>query len=203
MQETIQIKPKTPLEEQRDKERAKLLLMWLTVFSSVILFGGFSSAIIVRQSDANWFKFEIPFQFTLSTIIIAISSITLILGTFFTQKGNRWVATLFIFSTLALGIYFSILQYEGWKALIKMDIYPADPRTSNVSGSFFYVITALHLAHVVGGLIALLVTTLRSAWGKYKPDSYLGIKLCSIYWHFLGGLWLYLFLFWNFSDQLF
>lgn len=203
MEHVLNMTPKNSLEEQKDKDRAKLLLMWLSMFAIVILFGGFSSAIIVRQTDASWFQFQMPFQFTLSTIVIAFSSVTMIFGTTFIQRGKKGLATLFIFSTLALGILFSLLQYEGWRELIRMDIYPADPRTSNVSGSFFYVITALHLAHVVGGLIALLVTSIRSAAGKYKPDSYLGVKLCSMYWHFLGGLWLYLFLFWNFSDKLF
>jgi len=191
-----------PVMEQREKEKARLLLLWLGICTSIILFGGFSSAIIVRQADTNWFKFDIPVQFTQSTILLVVSSITMILGSFFTRQGKRWPATAFIFITLILGSVFAWLQFEGWKALIRSDIFPSDPRTSNVSGSFFYVLTAVHLAHLAGGLLALLITSIRSAAGKYKPDSYLGIKLCSVYWHFLDGLWLYLFLFWNFSDKL-
>jgi cytochrome c oxidase subunit 3 len=127
----------------------------------------------------------------------------MILASLFTKKANRVMATIFIFSTLILGIIFTYLQWEGWKELIRNDIYPADPRTKNNSGSLFYVITALHLAHLIGGLIALLVTGIRSAAGKYHPKSHTGLKLSSMYWHFLDGLWLYLFLFWNYADQLF
>ena len=66
---------------------------------------------------------------------------------------------------------------------------------SNVSSSFLYVITLSHLAHLVGGLIAILVTTLNAKKGKYSAENYLGIELTSIYWHYLAGLWLYLYFF--------
>ena len=57
------------------------------------------------------------------------------------------------------------------------------------------VITLSHLAHLSGGLIALLVTTINSKKGKYNTENYLGIELISIYWHYLAGLWLYLYFF--------
>lgn len=187
----------------QERGRAKMLMLWLGMFAIVMLFGAFSSAIIVRQSDSNWFKFPIPPVFTQSTVVLLVSSVTMFLGVFLTRRGQKWPATLFIFLTFVLGVVFTVMQFEGWKALIRQDIYFADPRTNNVSGSFFYVLTAMHLLHLLGGLIAMLVTSIRSAAGKYKPDSYLGLKLSSIYWHFLDGLWLYLFLFLRYSDQLF
>lgn len=186
-----------------DKERAKLFMLWLAIAAMIILFAGFSSYVIARQADPDWFAFDVPVQFTQSTIVIVVSSITMIVASILTRKGNRWVSTLFIFSTLILGIIFTYLQWEGWKTLVKNDIFFVDSRTSNISGSLFYVLTGLHLAHLLGGLIALFVTTIRSATGKYSPKSHTGVKLCAMYWHFLGGLWLYLFLFWNFSNKLF
>ena len=66
---------------------------------------------------------------------------------------------------------------------------------SNVSSSFLYVITLSHLVHLSGGLIGLLVTTINSQKGRYNTENYLGIELISIYWHYLAGLWLYLYLF--------
>jgi cytochrome c oxidase subunit 3 len=188
--------------ERQDKEKGMILLLWLAIIAMIILFGGFSSAIIVRQADKNWFQFDVPFSFTISTIVILVSSITMTLGSYFTRRGMRWPATIMILITLGLGIAFAQLQFQGWKELLRNNIYFLDNKTGNISGSFFYVITALHLTHLAGGLIALLVTLVKSAMGKYKPDSYLGVKLCATYWHFLGGLWLYLFLFWNFSDKI-
>lgn len=187
----------------RDRERARLFMMWLAMFAIFIMFAGLCSYFIVRQAQKEWFLFDIPLQFTQSTIILVGSSVTMLLGHMFTKRANRGLATLFIFSTLILGIIFTYLQWEGWKELVKNDIYLADPRTKNNSGSLFYVITALHLAHLIGGLFALLVTGIKSAAGKYNPKSHTGVKLCGMYWHFLDGLWLYLFLFWNYADQIF
>ena len=73
---------------------------------------------------------------------------------------------------------------------------------SNPSGSFFYTLTVTHLAHLIGGLIALLVTLINSIRNKYSSNNFLGIELSSIYWHFLGILWVYLFLFIKFDIQI-
>ena len=189
----------------RDRERARIFMMWLSMFAIFIMFGGFSSYFIVSQANAGWLEFDIPTAFTNSTFVLLASSVTMALGSVFTKKANRTLATIFIFSTLILGIIFTYLQWQGWGVLVKNNLYPADPRTGtgNNSVSLFYVVTALHLAHVAGGLISLLVTGIRSAAGKYKPTSYTGVKLTSLYWHFLDVLWIYLFLFWNYADQIF
>lgn len=126
----------------------------------------------------------------------------MVLAVFFTRKSKKGSATLFLFITLALGSSFAWLQFAGWDQLVNNNIYFVDNLTGNISGSFFYVVTALHLLHLMGGLLAVLITTFRSAAGKYTPSNYLGLKLCAIFWHFLDGLWLYLFLFLQFSDQI-
>ncbi len=189
----------------KDRERARLFMMWLSMFAIFIMFGGFCSYFLVRHAQSDWLVFDVPVQFTQSTVVILISSIMMVLGSMFTKTAKRGLSTIFIFSTLILGIIFTYLQWQGWVTLIERDLHPTDPRTSaaNNSVSLFYVITALHLAHVLGGLIALLVTGIRSAAGKYSPQRYTGVKLTALYWHFLGGLWLYLFLFWNYADQIF
>lgn len=201
------IEKKLPSTEAtpRDKERAKLFMMWLAMFAIFVMFGGFSSYFIVSKGQGKWLIFDIPLQFTQSTVVLLVSSITMVLGSLFTRKGNRVLSTIFIFSTLILGIIFTYLQWEGWSELVKNGLFPSNPKTSsgNNSVSLFYVITALHLTHVLGGLISLLVTSIRSAVGKYSPQNHTGVKLTGMYWHFLDGLWLYLFLFWNYADQIF
>ncbi len=208
MTDNVQFIEKKPISTEptaRDKERARIFMMWLAMFAIFIMFGGFCSYYIVRQAQSDWLVFDVPAQFTQSTVVILISSITMVLASMFTKKANRALSTLFILSTLILGIIFTYLQWEGWTTLIERDLHPADPRTSagNNSVSLFYAITGLHVAHVIGGLIALLVTSIRSAAKKYSPQNYTGVKLTALYWHFLGGLWLYLFLFWNFASQIF
>ncbi len=189
----------------KDRERARIFMMWLAMFAIFVMFGGFCSFFIVSHANHSWQEFDVPKSFSTSTYVLLFSSITMTLGTLFTKKANRLLATIFIFSTLILGIIFTYLQWEGWKELVSRGLYAIDPRSGsgNNSVSLFYVITALHLAHVIGGLIALLVTSIRSGANKYSPQNYTGVKLTSLYWHFLDGLWLYLFLFWNYADQIF
>jgi len=67
--------------------------------------------------------------------------------------------------------------------------------TGNVAASFLYVITGLHVVHLFGGILALAVVLIKSMMGKYSSTDYNGITVCSIYWHFLDALWIYLFLF--------
>jgi cytochrome c oxidase subunit 3 len=208
MMENLQMTKQKPFltePTQKDKERAKIFMMWLAMFAIFVMFGGFSSFFIVSHENASWQQFDVPKSFSISTYVILASSVTMTLGTLFTRKANRLLATIFIFSTLILGIIFTYLQWEGWKELVSRGLYAVDPRSGsgNNSVSLFYVITGLHVAHVLGGLVALLVTTIRSAANKYTPQNYTGMKLTSLYWHFLDGLWLYLFLFWNYADQIF
>ena len=56
-----------------------------------------------------------------------------------------------------------------------------------------------HLMHLLGGIVALSITTIKSKLNKYSKENYLEIELISIYWHFIGLLWLYLFLFFSYS----
>src|SRR5687768_7419003 len=147
----------------KDRERARIFMMWLSMFVIFVMFAAFGSYIIIKQAEGNWAKFDVPIQFTQSTVVLLISSITMTLGSLYTKKANKLLSTIFIFSTLILGIIFTYLQWDGWKALIKNDIFVVDSRSGNsISGSLFYVITALHLAHVFGGLISLLVTGIRA-----------------------------------------
>ena len=67
--------------------------------------------------------------------------------------------------------------------------------TGNVAASFLYVITGLHVLHLVGGMVAIFVVFSRAILGKYRSDHFGGVSVCAIYWHFMGGLWIYLYLF--------
>jgi cytochrome c oxidase subunit 3 len=99
-----------------------------------------------------------------------------------------------LFTTLVLGIAFFFTQIEGWRQLTAQGIYFVG-KYSNSSGSFLYLIALVHLAHMVGGLIALAVSLTKSLLKKYSSADHLGIELTAIYWHFLDLLWVYLFLF--------
>jgi len=161
-----------------------------------MFFAGLTSAYIVRKAEGNWLEFDMPIWFTFSTITVILSSFSLWLA-IKNIKHNK-SATEYLISTLSLGLIFTFSQIQGWKDLVSQGVYLTG-EGSNPSGSFIYVITLAHLFHLIGGIIALSIVTLKSKLNKYSKDNYLGIELISIYWHFIGLLWLYLFLFFSYS----
>jgi cytochrome c oxidase subunit 3 len=174
------------------KQKTIKQLLWVGIGSICMFFGGLTSAYIVRRAEGNWTNFMLPDWFWYSTITIIISSFLL----FYAKRNMKRdiLPTNIIFSVFMLGLLFAFFQFNGWQELIDKGIYLTG-EGSNVAGSFLYVLTLSHLAHLIGGLIALLITTINSVKGKYNSENYLGLELTSTYWHFLGVLWLYLFVF--------
>ena len=99
-----------------------------------------------------------------------------------------------IFSVFILGLLFTFFQFNGWQTLINKGIYLTG-EGSNVAGSFLYVITLSHLVHLLGGLVALFITAIKAKRNRYNKDDYLGLELTITYWHFLGLLWIYIYVF--------
>jgi cytochrome c oxidase subunit 3 len=156
-----------------------------------MLFAALTSAYIVKQSGGEWLNFNLPAMFWITSVIIIVSSISmqLALSAARADRFNRLRAYLII--TALLGLAFLIGQYESWKQLVEMDVY----FVGNPAGSFLYVLTGLHAVHIISGLIFLLIVIVSSFKLKIHSRSLLRIEMCTTYWHFLGGLWLYLFLF--------
>lgn len=181
-------------EERVNKEKALKLILWLGQVSIGMLFAGLTSGYIVRRAAGNWLTFGLPTSFFFSTAIILISSITMNMASQAVKKDNTAALTRFIIITLVLGLAFGVLQYFGWMQLVRANVYFTGTQ-SNAAGSFLYVLTGLHLVHIFGGLVALIITFLKARAGRYSASNHLGVKLCATYWHFLDGLWVYLFLF--------
>ncbi|MBI2967599.1 MAG: cytochrome c oxidase subunit 3 [Bacteroidetes bacterium] len=167
-------------------------LLWLGIASVIMLFAGLTSAYIVRHSDPrNWLVFEVPLIFWFSTAAILASSITMHLSVFMTKKDKLLQNRSFLFLTLSLGTLFVVLQITGWKTLLDEGI----GLQGHVSGAYLYILSGTHFAHIISGLIALTVVFIKSLYGKYHSGNTLGIRLCATWWHFLTGLWIYLFVF--------
>lgn len=169
------------------------ILLWLGIASIVMLFAGLTSGYIVRQAEGNWKFFEIPPVFYVSSAIILLSSVTMHLAVRAIKKDQLQDLKRFLIITLALGLAFVFTQFLGWNELVRNGVYFADRSTP--SGSFFFVISGLHLAHIAFGLLGLIITSAKSIRERYHSGDYLGISLCATYWHFLDGLWIYLFVF--------
>lgn len=183
---------KADLQEARNKAAKPLL--WIGIVSIVMLFAGLTSAYVVRADNGNWLLFDLPNEFYMSTAIILASSLSMLMAQRAVKKSNYTHLIIALGITLALGFGFCITQYQGWKVLVNQGIVFAG-KYSNASGSFLYVLTGVHLAHLLGGIISLLVVFIKSLRKKYNAENRLGVELCAIYWHFLDILWVYLFLF--------
>jgi cytochrome c oxidase subunit 3 len=177
------------------REKAKNTVLWLFLVSVSLLFSAFTSAYLVRRDGSNWLDFDVPESFFTSTLVLLSSSITLFGAHLFIRKGAAMVSGFFVFITFILGLWFMGLQWNGWGELVKQGIFFVDNRTGNVSGSFFYVLTAVHLVHLISGLMALFFVTIKMFFKKYTVENHYGFTRAAIYWHFLDLLWLYLYLF--------
>jgi len=182
--------------EDKRKVRKPLLLIGLA--SIVMTFAGLTSGYVVSRSaliaDSQWLEFALPEQFYWATAAIVLSSISMVIAKNQIKKGKSGVAKTAVLITLVLGLAFALLQYLGWMNLIDRGLYFTG-EGSNTAISWVYVITMLHWAHVIAGIIVLSVTLLRANAGAYTAKSYQGLSMASIFWHFLDALWIYLFLF--------
>ena len=179
--------------------------MWLGIVSIAMAFGGLTSAYLVRKASGQWVDFSMPGSFFTSTILILVSSATLHVAHVANKKGHPVLVVLGLVSTMILGLLFAGYQYLGWQELTNAGIY----LDGNPSGSFFYVITGLHAVHVLGGIVFLGIATIRSLWlflWKKNQSTILNEELktltvrtdlLSMFWHFMGILWVYLFIFLN------
>jgi cytochrome c oxidase subunit III len=173
----------------------KKFALWLFMVSVVMVFGAFTSAYIVRQAEGNWLDFELPPMFTVTTIIIAVSSITLQWGYWAAKRNNLEVVKVAMTITAILGVAFLVGQWLGWGELVDNGIHFVGRDGAGVSGSFLFVLSGVHGAHVVSGVIVLLVTLLSVFGNKVNSKNLSAFEMCVTYWHFLGILWLYLFVF--------
>ncbi len=166
-------------------------IVWLFIVSITMLFAALTSAYIVKQSGGEWLNFNLPGMFWITSVIIIVSSITMQLALSAARADRFKGLRTYLIVTALLGLAFLIGQYESWKQLVEMDVY----FVGNPAGSFLYVLTGLHAAHIISGLIFLLIVIVSSFKLKIHSRRLLRIEMCTTYWHFLGGLWLYLFLF--------
>jgi cytochrome c oxidase subunit 3 len=178
--------PKTPIAMHPKK-----FGMWLFLASVAMLFMSLTSAYIVRQAEGNWVYFELPTWFYATSVIIVVSSITLQWAFFAAKKDKTTQVKPLVLVTSVLGLLFLVGQYYGWKQLIANSIY----LVGNPSGSFLYVLTGLHALHVVSAIVFLWIVCVAAYRGKIGSKNMAQMEMCTTYWHFLGGLWLYLFIF--------
>lgn len=178
----------------RTAKSYKLILLF-AIISMTMMFAGLTSAFVVSKSRVDWLKdFQMPMAFFVSTGVIVLSSLTFYLAKKSVQNDNRKGATTWLLTTLFLGLTFVVLQFVGFGQIVKMGYFFTGP-ASTITTTFLYVVTVMHLLHLLGGIISLLIIIYNHFKQKYNSAQTLGIELGVIYWHFLDILWIYIFLF--------
>jgi cytochrome c oxidase subunit 3 len=170
--------------------------LWVAMGSIVMMFAALTSAYIVKKNNGSWLEFDLPKIFWYSTFVILLSSVMMHLTgkAFKAREMGRY--RILITITAMLGVLFLVMQYLGFQDMESRGIALTGIK-SNSAASFLFVITGLHMVHVLGGVIALLVIFIRAYAVKVKNYSSLPIDLVSVYWHFVDVLWVYLFIFYN------
>jgi len=192
---------------QRRKIHPHKFALWIAMASIAMMFAGLTSAYLVRQAQGNWRYYELPLVFWFSTAAILVSSVTMILGIRAFRQRQIPRFRLLISLTLVLGLLFGILQFVGFSQLYStpqpivmngiVDTENPEPVTipGNPSESFLFIIAGLHLLHILGGLVALLIVFLRAYRKNVRVYNSTGLEIVGTYWHFVDVLWIYLFIF--------
>ena len=181
--------------EEAKKPRSmhpKKFAMWLFIVTVCMLFAAWTSAYLVKRSEAGWAEIIIPDQFWINTVIIIVSSGTMAWAQHSARKDNLEKVKLAISITTVLGLAFLIGQWIAWDKLVELNEHSSG---GNVSHSFLYVLTGIHGLHILGGVIFLIIVLISTYRFQVHSKNMTRIELCSTFWHFLDVLWLYLFAF--------
>jgi len=164
--------------------------MWLGLIPIVMLFVAFTSAGVVRSGlSTDWAGFTLPRVLWLNTMLLLASSATLELSRRSLTAGLGRMFAGWLYTTAALGLAFVGGQLMAWRELIARGVYLA----TNPSSSFFYLLTAAHGVHLLGGIAALLYMLFRARVMVAEPARRTALEVTAIYRHFMDGLWIYIF----------
>lgn len=171
-------------------QRAYMTGLTMALACILMFFMALVSAFIVRKGLSNdWRGFSLPNILWLNTAILIASSFTIEGARRRLKRADFGGFRHWWFVTTALGLIFVAGQLLAWRQLVGEGVFLA----SNPSSSFFYVLTAAHGVHLLGGVVALAAIASRN-WQKARMRLSTATDMAAIYWHFLDGLWIFLFL---------
>ncbi|MBR9999723.1 MAG: cytochrome c oxidase subunit 3 [Cyclobacteriaceae bacterium] len=191
----MKIKTLENIEIIRDRKESSInprkFIVWLFIATIVMLFAALTSAYLVKQGEGNWLHFEIPDMFWVTSVVIILSSISMQFAYISAKKDNiSWIRGCLLI-TMVLGLAFLAGQYLSWGELVRQDVF----FVGNPAGSFIYVLTGLHAVHLISGIIFLAIVLYSAFKYRIHAKNLNSLEMSVTYWHFLGGLWLYLFFF--------
>lgn len=179
-----------PIEQPLSMHPKKFAL-WLFIVTVVMIFAAFTSAHIVRQADGDWLIYDIPSMLWYTSGIIVLSSVFMQWAYIAAKKDKLEQVKIALTITTLLGIVFLFGQLKAWDQLVEQNVF----FVGNPSGSFMYIFTGIHGLHLVSGVIYLIYMLISSFRYKVHSKNMLNMEMSVTWWHFLGGLWIYLFIF--------
>jgi cytochrome c oxidase subunit 3 len=194
---TARIAKPEPFADDRAREAAGHLGIWVFIASLVMLFGAtVTGFIVIRNTDLAWPEDlpALPAVLWVSTLVLIVSSITMQAALNGIRRGDVGRLGLGLVATLSLGTVFLLLQaWSWWTWRASLLASTTDDEAQAFALSAFYVLTGVHGLHVIGGLVALTVVGILALRGVYTSTRHVGVASCTVYWHFLGVVWLFLF----------
>ena len=166
------------------------LLVWALVATVAMLFAGFASAYLVRREGLDWVRVQLPSILRVNTVVLLASSAAMELARRAHRRGNVGAVKHWVQVSVALGGAFLLGQATAWRQLAAQGIYlPTNPYSS-----FFYMLTAMHAAHLLGGMLALSYLLWRVSRANGRAIKAPPLDGCATFWHFLDGIWICLYL---------
>ena len=170
------------------------IAMWFLLLVVLMTFGGLISAYVVISTNGvmEWKPFALPVQVWVSTVLILASSVTYKVAHAQLNADKQTKARNWLLATTVFGGMFIASQILAWFELVRRGVYVQ----SNPYAGFFYILTAVHAVHVIGGICALSYILLRTWHVTVSDEELVKRRLISNsvgwYWHFMDGLWIFL-----------
>jgi cytochrome c oxidase subunit 3 len=170
--------------------------MWLFIISDAITFGALLVAYaFLRLGSPEW---PHPFEFstsilnaTVMTIVLVTSSLSMVGAIAAAKRGDWSKSTMWLLGTIGLGVLFAVLHLREWFGMIHEGVKLfQNPWGTPVFGAAFYGLTGLHIFHVTGGVIYLLVVVLMIQSKKMTAN---GVEIAGLYWCFVDLVWMFIY----------
>jgi cytochrome c oxidase subunit 3 len=188
-----------PFGDRRSRFLAGKLGLGIFLTSLGVLFGatliGFLAIRVELAGRGAWPADlpRLPRGLWFSTITLVISSMTMQSGLSGIRAGRRTQLQNGMICTAMLGFLFLVFQGACWLTWLA-GVWTLWDRSNEFRYALtsFYVLTGLHAAHVIGGLVPIIIVARNALHGMYSSAEYAGVHYCAMYWHFLGGVWIVL-----------
>jgi cytochrome c oxidase subunit 3 len=173
---------------------AAKLGIWLFLATEILLFGGLFTAYTIYRTKYPEIFHEEHLELnkvigSINTIVLICSSLTMALGVASIKRGNRKALSSFLLLTILFGVMFLVNKYFEWGHELREHTYPG----TSVFFALYFMMTGLHMVHVIAGLLVLVTMLVLNLMGKFSDKYNTPIELSGVYWHLVDLIWIYLF----------